>query len=159
MLTALLQRLGLGSHEPLGKVLVRARVITADQLKAALEVQRATGGRLDRIVVERGFASEYDVLQAIATHYRVSATELADDFAALLEPRDVGWRRRLHTLRIPIRVKLSIAITFMIWVTVLTLSVVILARQRDRLYAQTVRTGTVSLTYFAKEAARLLRTS
>jgi hypothetical protein len=41
----------------------------------------------------------------------------------------------------------------MICLTILTLSVVILARQRDRLYAQTVRTGTVSLNYFANEAA------
>lgn len=153
MLTALLERLGLGRHEPLGKVLVRGKVITPEQLRAALDVQRATGGRLGRIVVERGFASEYDVLQAIATHYRVSATELADDFAALLKPRVVGWRQRLQTLRVPIRVKLSIAITFMIWVTVLALSVFILARQRDLLYAQTIRTGAVSLKYFVSDAA------
>ena len=109
--------------------------------------------QLGRIVVERKFASEYDVLQAIAKYYRVSATSLSDDFAALLEPRTTSWREKLAHLRIPIRIKLSIAITFMIWLTILTLSVVMLARQRDRLYAQTMRTGTVSLNYFANDAA------
>ncbi|HWR98783.1 MAG TPA: adenylate/guanylate cyclase domain-containing protein [Candidatus Methanoperedens sp.] len=154
MLGALLDRLGLGRHEPLGKVLVRSRVITEEQLRAALEVQRATPReRLGRIVVDKGFASEYDVLQAIAKNYRVSATALSDDFAALIESRAASWREKLMAMRVPIRIKLSIAITFMIWVTILTLSIVILARQRDRLYAQTMRTGTVSLNYFANDAA------
>ncbi|HEY6000062.1 MAG TPA: adenylate/guanylate cyclase domain-containing protein [bacterium] len=153
MLGGLLDRLGLGRHEPLGKVLVRNRVISEEQLRAALEVQRATGERLGRIVVDKGFASEYDVLQAIAKHYRVSATTLSDDFATLIEQRSGSLAGKLMAMRVPIRVKLSIAITFMIWVTILTLSFVILTRQRDRLYAQTMRMGTVSLNYFANDAA------
>ena len=153
MLATLLERLGLGRHEPLGAVLVSSGVITPEQLKAALETQRAGGGRLGRVVVEKGFASEYDVLQAIAAHYRVSATELTDDFAALLASRSLPWRGKLGALRIPIRVKLSIAITFMILVTVLTLSVVILGRQRRLLYEQTKETGRVSLEYFTNAAA------
>jgi len=59
---------------------------------------------------------------------------------------------RLSSLRIPIRVKLSIAITAIIWLTILILSFVILARQRDHLYLQTVKTGKVSLNYFANNA-------
>ena len=58
----------------------------------------------------------------------------------------------LSYLRIPIRVKLSIAITFIIWLTILILSLVILARQREQLYLQTVQTGKVSLNYFANNA-------
>lgn len=54
--------------------------------------------------------------------------------------------------RIPIRVKLSIAITFIIWLTILILSFVTLARQRDQLYLQTVRMGQVSLSYFENNA-------
>jgi adenylate cyclase len=151
--SSLLERLGLGRRLPLGRTLVRAGVITEEQRRASLELQRATGQPLGRIVVERKFATEYDVLQAIAKYYRVSATSLNDDFAALLEPRAATWGERLATMRIPIRFKLSIAITFMIWLTILSLSVFILARQRARLYAQTMRTGTVSLNYFANDAA------
>ena len=55
--------------------------------------------------------------------------------------------------RIPIRVKLSIAIIFIIWLTILILSFVILARQKDQLYLQTVKTGKVSLNYFANNAS------
>ena len=149
----LLERLGIGRRLPLGQMLVHAKVITEEQLKRTLELQHATNKQLGQIVVEQKFASEYDVLQAIAKYYRVSATALSDDFAALLEPRSSTWRDKLANLRIPIRVKLSIAITFMIWLTILSLSIVILARQRDRLYAQTMRTGAVSLNYFANDAA------
>ncbi len=150
---SLFERIGLGRREPLGRMLVRAGVIDEEQLRAALEIQRLSKQQLGRIIVEQKFASEYAVLQAIAKYYRVSATALSDDFAALLEPRKSTWRDKLAHLRIPIGIKLSIAITFMIWLTILTLSVVMLARQRDRLYAQTMRTGTVSLNYFAGDAA------
>jgi adenylate cyclase len=153
MFGSLFERLGLGRREPLGRMLVRAKVIGDDQLRRALEVQQTTKQLLGQIIVEQKFASEYNVLQAIAKYYRVSATSLSDDFAALLEPRKTTWRDKLAHLRIPIGIKLSIAITFMIWLTILTLSIVILARQRDRLYAQTMRTGTVSLNYFANDAA------
>jgi adenylate cyclase len=59
---------------------------------------------------------------------------------------------KLSSLRIPIRVQLSIAITTIIWLTILILSFVILARQRDHLYLQTVKTGKVSLNYYANNA-------
>jgi adenylate cyclase len=63
-----------------------------------------------------------------------------------------GLKNKLLCVRIPIRVKLSIAITFIIWVTILILSFVTLARQRDQLYLQTVRMGQVSLNYFENNA-------
>ena len=63
-----------------------------------------------------------------------------------------GLKNRLLYVRIPIRVKLSIAITFIIWLTVLLLSFVVLARQREHLYQQTVKMGKVSLNYFGKNA-------
>ncbi len=61
-------------------------------------------------------------------------------------------RSLLHRLRIPIRVQLSIAITFIIWLTILILSFIILNRQHDQLYTQLVQTGRVSLNYFANSA-------
>jgi len=62
-------------------------------------------------------------------------------------------RGGLSNIRIPIRVKLSIAITAVIWLTILILSIVILARQKDQLYLQTIKTGKVSLNYFANNAS------
>ncbi len=55
--------------------------------------------------------------------------------------------------RLPIRVKLSIAIIFIIWLTILILSLTILARQKEHLYLQTVKTGKVSLNYFANNSS------
>ncbi len=60
--------------------------------------------------------------------------------------------KKLGNLRIPIRVKLSLAITFVIWLTILILSFSILARQRDQLYSQAVKMGKISLNYFATNA-------
>ena len=62
-------------------------------------------------------------------------------------------QNQIFSLRIPIRVKLSIAIIFIIWLTILILSFVILARQKEQLYLQTVKTGKVSLNYFANNAS------
>ena len=60
--------------------------------------------------------------------------------------------RRLWKVRIPIRVKLSLAITFVLWLSILILSLTILARQKDQLYSRTVEMGKVSLNYFAMNA-------
>jgi adenylate cyclase len=60
---------------------------------------------------------------------------------------------KIFSLRIPIRIKLSIAIIFIIWLTILILSFVVLARQKEQLYLQTVKTGKVSLNYFANNAS------
>jgi signal transduction histidine kinase/CheY-like chemotaxis protein len=60
--------------------------------------------------------------------------------------------KRLGNFRVPIRVKLSLAITFVIWLTILILSFTILTRQKDQLYSQTVEMGKVSLNYFATNA-------
>ncbi|HET6514782.1 MAG TPA: adenylate/guanylate cyclase domain-containing protein [Thermodesulfovibrionales bacterium] len=75
--------------------------------------------------------------------------ERAEEGKAEKEPS--LWER-LSFFHFPIRVKLSIAITFIIWLTILILSFVILARQKEQLYLQTVKTGNVSLNYFASNA-------
>jgi type IV pilus assembly protein PilB len=59
----------------LGESLVRARLITADQLSTALAHQLMHGGRLGRAVVALGFASETDVA-------RVQARVLGVEFQA-----------------------------------------------------------------------------
>jgi len=55
-------------------------------------------------------------------------------------------------IRVPIRVKLSIAITLTVGLTILILSFTILARQKDQLYSQAVEKGKVSLNHFATNA-------
>ena len=60
--------------------------------------------------------------------------------------------KRLGNIRIPIRVKLFLAITFVICLSILILSFTMLARQKDQLYSQTVEMGKVSLNYFATNA-------
>ena len=56
-------------------------------------------------------------------------------------------------IRVPIRVKLSVAITLTVWLTILILSFTILARQKDQLYSQTFEKGKVSLNHFATNAS------
>lgn len=154
MLYRTLRLIGLGRrHQRLGQVLIKAKVINEEQLQKALEVQKHSGGLLGQILVAQKFASEYDILQVIATHYRISATSLSDNFQDLIVREPKGLREIFSSLRVPISIKLVIAITFMIWVTILTLSIVILVRERERLYDQTMRTGMVSLNYFSSDAA------
>jgi adenylate cyclase len=138
---------------PLGLVLVREKVITDEQLELALDIQKNDPQRLGQIIVEQGFASEVEVLEAIAKQYGVSADSLSDDISTLIKQKSRTLRQRWSNLRIPIRAKLSFAITFIIWLTILILSFVILARQKNSLYQQTVRTGKVSLNYFVGDAA------
>ena len=75
-----------------------------------------------------------------------SPTLLADSESWVLSSK------RLGTVRVPIRVKLSIAITGIVCLTILILSFTILARQREQLYSQAVEKGKVSLNYFAANA-------
>jgi len=147
------ERKGSPGPPPLGRVLVRGKIISPDQLDRALEIQKNDPQRLGQIIVEQGYASEVDVLQAIAKEYGVSADSLSDDISSMIQARHGRRGGRLANLRIPIRAKLSFAITFIIWLTILILSFVILARQKNSLYQQTVRTGKVSLNYFVGDAA------
>ena len=61
--------------------------------------------------------------------------------------------KNFWNLRIPIRLKLSIAVTLIVSLTILILSLTILARQKDQLYWQAVEKGKVSLNYFATNAS------
>jgi adenylate cyclase len=142
------------SHSKLlfGQVLVKEGVLTPQQLREALELQRGRFDRIGAIVVDHGYATEREVLQAIERHYHISATALTDDLEDLIRRRPRTFREQLGRLRIPIKLKLAIAVTVIIWLTVLILSFVILARHREQLYQQIVQTGKVSLNYFVNNA-------
>ena len=53
----------------LGELLVERRVITPEQLEAALKIQQAKGGLLGQILVSLGYTSEEAVAQAVTSQY------------------------------------------------------------------------------------------
>lgn len=59
---------------------------------------------------------------------------------------------KMRDIRVPIRAKLSLAITLVIGATILILEFTILTRQKDQLYQQTLKTGKVTLNYLANSA-------
>ncbi len=142
----------------IGEVLKRHDIITEHQLKTALDTQRATlvqqgkAVRLGRIIVELGFAAESDVIRTINAEYQIEVTSLADDIRQLLAHKYGTNFERLPRTRIPMWMQMAVATTFIIVLTIFTLSMVVLDKQKDRLYEQTVRLGMVSLNYFANNA-------
>jgi adenylate cyclase len=136
---------------PLGDVLLNEKIITLRQLQKALVLQLGSRQKLGQIIVAQKYAKEAEVLQAIKKHYGTSISSL-ESTEVLIRPRPATLGEKISELRIPIRIKLSIAIIFIIWLTILILSFIILARQKEQLYAQTVKLGKVSLNYFTNDA-------
>jgi len=64
--------------------------------------------------------------------------------------------KKLIKPRIPIWLQLSIASIFLILVTIISLSFVIIKQQKEQLYQQAVKIGMVSLNYFNSNARRPL---
>lgn len=142
----------------IGETLKRNNVITEFQLKSALDAQRETltqkgrAVRLGRIVVEMGFASEQEIIRTINSEYQIEITSLNDDIRELLSHKYGTYFERLPKPRIPMWLQMAVATTFIIVLTIFTLSMVILNQQKGRLYEQTVLLGMVSLSYFANNA-------
>lgn len=142
----------------IGEVLKRHKLITEYQLKAALESQRATllqqgkAVRLGQIIVQSGYATEEDIIRIIKAEYQIEVTSLADDIRELLAKKYGSYFERLPRTRIPMWMQLAVATTFIIALTTVVLSMVILRDQKERLYEQSVRLGMVSLNYFANNA-------
>lgn len=143
----------------IGEVLKRHNIITEFQLKSALDTQRETlfqkgqAVRLGQVIVELGFASEEDIIRVINSEYQIEVSSLADDIRELLSHKyGTFWEERLPRPRIPMWVQMAVATTFIVVLTTISLSMIVLNQQKDRLYEQTVRLGTVSLSYFANNA-------
>ncbi len=62
----------------LGDMLIKAGVITPDQLDEALAEQKKKGGRLGTHIVELGFASEEEVTAFLGKQYGVPTVDLAE---------------------------------------------------------------------------------
>jgi len=137
-------------RRPLGDILLQENIISLDQLQQALKLQLGSNLKLGQIIVSQGYAKEEAVLNAIKKDYGISVDSKNMD--ELFKPQSGALWRKITGLRIPIRIKLSVAIIFIIWLTILILSFVILARQKEQLYAQTVKLGKTSLNYFTNDA-------
>jgi general secretion pathway protein E len=61
----------------IGLTLVDRGLLSTEQLEAALAEQRATGERLDRIVLKRGLASREQVLEAMGQQFHMPVVDLA----------------------------------------------------------------------------------
>ncbi len=65
-----------GGRRRLGDLLLDARLISLEQLNAALHEQRKWGGRLGRTLVELGFITERALAEALAGQLKLEAVDL-----------------------------------------------------------------------------------
>src|ERR1039458_5670938 len=61
----------------LGEILLKENLITADQLRLALEHQKANGGRLGNSLVKLGFLNDDEVTAVLSRQYGVPSINLA----------------------------------------------------------------------------------
>src|SRR5436190_3846748 len=78
----------------LGELLTKANLITQDQLKEALRVQKETGGKLGETLIKLGFVSEEDITECLSQQFGVPSINLAhfeiDASVIKLIPADVA---------------------------------------------------------------------
>ena len=55
----------------LGEILLKANLITRDQLEQAIAQQKVSGGPLGAILIKRGFVTEADVARGLAEQYGI----------------------------------------------------------------------------------------
>ena len=60
----------------LGELLVKAKLISQEQLEEAMVVQRREGGKLGSIVVRMGFCTDQDIVSFLGMQYGVPAADL-----------------------------------------------------------------------------------
>ena len=148
-----------GYSMTIGEVLRKREIITEKQLQDALRVQKeklnslGRAVRLGQIIVELGYASEEELVEAVNQEYRISVESLKDDIKGLVKERRGSFVEGLPAPRIPIWLQLFAATMFIIIVTIFLLSFVTLRQQEARLYRQTIKIGKVSLNYFTSNAS------
>ncbi len=78
----------------LGELLTKASLITQDQLKDALKVQKETGGKLGETLIKLGFVSEEDITECLSQQFGVPSINLShfeiDPSVIKLIPADVA---------------------------------------------------------------------
>ncbi len=78
----------------LGELLTKASLISQDQLKDALKMQKETGGKLGETLIKLGFVSEEDITECLSQQFGVPSINLAhfeiDAGVIKLIPADVA---------------------------------------------------------------------
>jgi type IV pilus assembly protein PilB len=78
----------------LGELLTKASLITQDQLKEALRVQKETGGKLGETLIKLGYVSEEDITECLSQQFGVPSINLQhfeiDGSVIKLIPGDVA---------------------------------------------------------------------
>jgi type IV pilus assembly protein PilB len=78
----------------LGELLTKASLITPDQLKEALKLQKETGGKLGETLIKLGFVAEEDITECLSQQFGVPSINLAhfeiDSQVIKLIPADVA---------------------------------------------------------------------
>src|SRR3954462_14552322 len=91
------------SRVRLGTMLVRAGLLTAEQLEEALAEKAETGKRLGEIVVDRGWVPSADLARALAEQHHVEFVDVLkveiEDAAASLLPERLARRYRAVPVR------------------------------------------------------------
>src|SRR5881396_2369265 len=78
----------------LGELLTKASLISQDQLKEALKMQKETGGKLGETLIKLGFVSEEDITECLSQQFGVPSINLShfeiDPSVIKLIPADVA---------------------------------------------------------------------
>src|SRR6476660_301114 len=78
----------------LGELLTKASLISQDQLKEALRVQKETSGKLGETLIKLGFVSEEDITECLSQQFGVPSINLShfeiDSSVIKLIPADVA---------------------------------------------------------------------
>ncbi|RZB35876.1 MAG: adenylate cyclase [Desulfobacteraceae bacterium Eth-SRB2] len=142
----------------IGELLKRKGIITENQLRKALKVQKeklytlGKAVRLGQIIVELGYASEEELVKAVNIEYQISVKTLADDIKGLVKDKRGNFVEGLPPPRIPIWLQSFAATMVIIITTIFVMSFFMLSQQKERLYRQTVKIGKVSLNYFSSNS-------
>ena len=142
----------------IGQLLIKKNIISKDQIDNALNEQKVKlvelgkAVKLGEIIVGLGYATEENLIDIINEYYSISVTSLSDNIQQLIEKKRGSFIEKLPTPSIPIWLKLSVATMIIIVITVFVISYVVLGKQRERLYQQTLKIGRVSLNHYAYNA-------
>jgi type IV pilus assembly protein PilB len=86
----------------LGEILIKENLITSDQLRQALEHQKATGGRLGTCLMKLGFISDDEITGVLSRQYGVPSINLkyyeVDSAVIKLIPQDTAIRYQIVPL-------------------------------------------------------------
>jgi type IV pilus assembly protein PilB len=86
----------------LGEILIKESLITSDQLRQALELQKASGGRLGTCLMKLGFISDDEITGVLSRQYGVPSINLkfyeVDASVIKLIPQDTAIRYQIVPL-------------------------------------------------------------